>query len=321
MLITKTPLRISLIGGGTDQEAFYSQHPGCVVSMAINLYIYISVNRKFDGKFRISYSKTENVETIAEIEHPIVRKALYAHDIQTGLEITSVSDIPGNGTGLGSSSAFTVGLLKALGKDGINPLVSLAERAYKVERASGNNNGMQDVYASVFGGMNQFVFHHYGVHVNPILPSRTSFEEFESHCLMLWTGITRDANEILRVQEGGFSGGGNIQAGIQLASLARDFYIELMGGADMKRIGEFVSEGWEIKKFFASSITNKAIDVHYAVAMNRGAYGGKLLGAGGGGFLFFVAPPDTHEKIVMETGLKKVEFKIEPRGSEVIYDG
>lgn len=319
MLITKTPLRISLIGGGTDQEAFFSQHPGCVVSMAINRFIYISVNRKFDGKFRISYSKTENVDTIAEIEHDIVRKALYAHDIQTGLEITSVSDIPGNGTGLGSSSAFTVGLVRALGRNELPSII--AERAYKIERACGNHVGKQDQYASSIGGFNKFDFMSDLVKISPIIPGQRWIDDFESHCLMLWTGITRDANEILRSQENGFSGGKNIQYGIILARLAQDFYNELAGGADMKRIGEFIFEGWDIKKFFANSITNKAIDVHCAVAMNRGAYGGKLLGAGGGGFLFFIAPPDTHEKIVMETGLRKVDFKIEPKGSEVIYDG
>lgn len=317
MLITRAPLRISLVGGGTDVQAFYSQHPGCVVSFAINKYIYISVNKKFDGKFRISYSKTENVDTIAEIEHPIVRKALYGHGIETGLEITSVSDIPGNGTGLGSSSAFTVGLVKALGRDSSAPMV--AERAYAVERAAGNPVGKQDQYASAIGGFNQFEFMSHVVKINPIMPGAIWMDEFESHCLMLWTGRTRDANDILRTQEMGFQGGGNIQAGIQLANLARDFYLELMGGADMKRIGEFVSEGWKIKKLFAREITNLLMDNYYTGAMNNGAYGGKLLGAGGGGFLFFIAPPDTHERIENELGLRKVDFYIAPRGSEVIY--
>lgn len=319
MLITRTPLRISLLGGGTDQKSFYEKSPGAVVSLAINKYIYLSVNNKFDGKFRVSYSKTENVERVDQIEHNIVRECLRNFEIRSGLEIISVSDIPGNGTGLGSSSAFTVGLVKALGRE--IATASLAERAYRVERGCGNNPGKQDAYASAFGGFNRFIFHPKGVERNSITPHSQWMDEFESRSLLLWTGMARDSSEILKAQEGAFEDGRNIELGIQLARLANDFYIELLGGADMKRIGEFLSEGWQIKKMLARGISNPSIDNLYELAEIHGAYGAKVCGAGGGGFLFCIAPPEYHAEIVEATGLRQVKFKIENEGSKVIYNG
>jgi len=320
MLITKTPLRISLIGGGTDTKEFYTKHPGAVVSFAINHYIYVMINKKFDGKFRVSYSKTENVDTIDDIQHNLVREALRLNNIRTGLEIVTVSDIPGNGTGLGSSSALTVGLVNAFSQD-VPPAV-LAERAFVVENEKcGNPTGKQDAYASAFGGVNYMQFGKRSVEVSPIHASEAWQKDFESHSLLLWTGLARDGNEILRTQSRNFSSGGNMEIGKQVAQLASYLCIAISDSENMVHIGGLIAEAWKVKKFFANGISNSRIDEWHDTAISCGAYGGKLCGAGGGGFLFLLAPPDSHAKIVEQTGLRRVNFKIEPKGSEVIYDG
>jgi len=248
------------------------------------------------------------------------REALRLHNIKTGLEIVTVSDIPGNGTGLGSSSAMAVGLVNALSRD-VSPTV-LAERAFVVENEKcGHPTGKQDAYASAFGGMNYFTFDRRSVEVTPIHPSDEWMQDFESHSLLLWTGMTRDGNEILKSQSRNFSSGGNIEIGSHMAQLAGYLYDAILNRENMVHIGGLVNEAWRVKKFFANGISNGRIDGWYDTAMQNGAYGGKLCGAGGGGFLFLLAPPSTHAKIAEQTGLCRVNFKIEPRGSEVIYDG
>ena len=319
MLFTRTPLRISLIGGGTDMPSFYEYQTGAVVSFAIDQCIYVSVNKKFGGKYRVSYTRTENVDTIGQIQHDLVRETLKMFDIKIGLEITSVSDIPGSGTGLGSSSAFTVGLIKALARE--TDERTLAERAFIVESEKcGHKIGKQDAYASAYGGMNLFRFSKKMVSVSPIELNYSWINEFEGNCLLLWTGVTRDANEILERQDRSFRSGGNIEIGKQMANLAEDFHIELLNECPMIRIGEFLNEAWKIKKFFANGISSANIEKWIDICNMNGAYGGKLLGAGGGGFILCIAHPDTHKNIIKKTGLKKFDFKIEKRGSEVIYE-
>lgn len=319
MIITRTPLRISLCGGGTDMPSFYKKHGGAVVSLAIDKYVYVSVNRKFDGRLRVSYSKVEDVEAVQQVKHDLVRNALFMHKIEKGIEITSVSDIPGEGTGLGSSSAFTVGLLRALGTD-IEP-AALAERAYMVEAEMCSHPvGKQDQYASAFGGVNYILFGKNNVSVSQMQLSSHWRKEFEKYALLLWTGQTRSANDILREQSTKFDNGYNVENGKHLANLARALFDDIAGAAGMNRIGELVSISWETKKSMVSGISDPLIDMWYNDAMKCGAYGGKLLGAGGGGFLFFLAPPDTHGKIEEATGLRKIPFHIEPEGSTVIYD-
>lgn len=319
MLITRTPLRISLIGGGTDMPSFYKKNAGAVVSFTIDKFIYISVNQKFDGKYRVSYSKTENVNSIDEIQHNLVRESLRLFNIKTGLEIVSVADIPGSGTGLGSSSAFTVGLLKALGKD-IQPSI-LAERAFTVEAEKCYSPiGKQDAYASAHGGLNYMAFQKNSVKVIKINPSKDWIREFEDNSLLLWTGVSRDANDILRAQNKTFLDGGNVEIGKMLAQLANDLYVGLLSGISIPEIGLLMEEAWKIKKFLAHGVSNFQIDVWCEIAMRNGAYGGKILGAGGGGFLYFLAPPDSHKRIVEKTGLRKIPFKMEHEGSKVIYD-
>lgn len=320
MLLTRTPLRISLVGGGTDMPSFFRKHTGAVVSFTINHYVYVSVNKKFDGKLRVSYSKTENVDSVDDLQHELVRESMRLFNLKSGLEITSVSDIPGNGTGLGSSSSFTVGLLKAFGESTVSA-GTLAERAYTVEADKCLKAvGKQDHYAAAFGGLNHFTFGKDKVNWEPISPTLKLINELESHSLLLWTGIARDANEILKKQNRIFSDGGNIEIGRQLSGLASDLNFEMRDGITMPRLGEFLQEGWRLKKFLAQGISNKKVDGWYETGMWKGAYGGKLLGAGGGGFMYFLAPPYLHDLIIKETGLSKVDFKLEHEGAKIIYE-
>jgi len=295
--------------------AFYNKHVGGVVSFSINKYIYICVNPKFDGRIRVSYSKTENVDFADDVENILVREALRFYRIQKGYEITSVADIHGEGTGLGSSSAFTVGLVNALGRGG-HPAM-LAENAFMIEAEKAYSPvGKQDHYISAYGGMNYMRFSPRRVEVQTLFPKK----DMEDNFLLLYTGITRPANEILRKQTENFSRGDTLEIGKKLAELAYDFRCEYIAGMEYQRMGEIVLQGWELKKKLTTVSTDK-IDQWIEIAMNHGAYGGKLLGAGLGGFLFFIAPFETHAQIVAATGLRRVEFKIENMGSEVIYNG
>lgn len=319
MIITRTPLRISLLGGGTDVSSFYENHAGVVVSFAINKYIYVNVNKRFEDTCRISYSVTENVVSVKDISHDLIRTTLERFGIKNGVEIATIADIPGNGTGLGSSSALTVGLIKALSVDISNK--TLAERAYEIESGKcGHPVGKQDMYASAFGGMNLFTFTKNNVDVQPLCLENEYVDYVLSHFLLLWTGITRDAKNILLDQKRNFKNGGTVEIGKQLSRMAFDFGAELLNSTmEIKRIGEYIGESWKLKRFLSDAIATSRIDELYATGIRAGAFGGKLLGAGGGGFLLFVAPPQTHGKIVEKTGLRKINFKLEPSGSEIVY--
>lgn len=288
--------------------------------MTIDRYVYVSVNKRFDGGYRVSYSKTENVRSVSEIEHDIVREALGMTKIQPGLEITSVADIPGNGTGLGSSSAFTVGLLKALLKD--DDPGTLAERAYTVEAQKCNHPvGKQDQHAAAYGGVNYMTFGRNNVCVSRLMISNAWKADFEKHALLLWTGTSRDANTILKEQARVMEyNPGVIELGITLAGQAREFYENFVSGMTIKRMAERIHEGWMTKRAIVPTITTEDIDDAYERALQAGAWGGKLLGAGGGGFLLILAPIYTHSKILEVTGLRNVPIHIEMEGSKVIYD-
>jgi D-glycero-alpha-D-manno-heptose-7-phosphate kinase len=315
MIITRTPLRVSLVGGGTDLPVFYCKHVGAVVSFAISKFVYISVNAKFDGKIRMSYSQTENVENIDDLQHDLARESLRYFRYKDGVEITSVSDIPGEGSGLGSSSAFTVGLANALGYG--TPPGILAERAFDIEANFCHHPiGKQDAFASAYGGMNFITFHGKKVEVKPLYYS----DEMQKHFLLLWTGVTRSAGNILKQQKGNFENGDTMAIGRQMADLAYKFYTEYVTGMSLPRMGGFLQENWELKKQLAT-VSTPQIDKWYELGMKNGAYGGKICGAGGGGFMFFVAPPESHGAIIKATGLRNVDFKIEPEGSKVIYSG
>jgi D-glycero-alpha-D-manno-heptose-7-phosphate kinase len=314
MIITRTPLRISLVGGGTDMPEFYERHGGAVVSMAINKYIYITYNKKFDSRIRLSYSKTENVEKALELQHDIARACLEGI---SGIEVASISDIPGEGSGLGSSSSFTVGLINAM-RDIPSPEM-LAELAYKIEAGCGHNCGKQDHYAAAFGGLKYYTFNKDGsVHVESLLES---YEKsiLEKHLLLFWTGKTRKAGNILSKQAFNIKQNDSSEnAAIELKGMAFSLANRFNGGY-IHDVGEYLAKNWELKKKLSHGITDPWIDSIYERAILEGAEGGKICGAGGGGFMLFYAEPRYHAGIEKAVGLRRVSFAIEDEGSKVIY--
>lgn len=321
MIITRTPLRISLAGGGTDQPGFFKQTDGAVVSFAIDKYIYVLINDKFDGKNRVSYSITENVDLTPLIRHDIIREALLKFNVH-GVEIVTVGDIPGGGTGLGSSSALAVGLVRALCRyTGVNSNVHppvYAEMAYEIERdRCGYPVGKQDHWASAHGGLNLYRFMKDSVTVKPLIEDINILYELENRFVLLWTGRNRPSADILKQQEANFSAG-RLEYGETMRNIALQLSDELAQGY-IANIGAYLHENWMFKRGLAKGITNDWIDQKYDAAMEAGAKGGKICGAGGGGFFLFYGPLGIGPDLEKATGLKRVPFKITQLGSEVIY--
>lgn len=325
MIISRTPLRISLVGGGTDLESFYSRAHGAVVSFAINKYVYVIINDKFDGRLRLSYSQTENVDDVSELKHDLVRSCLEMYKIKTGLEIVSVADIPGGGTGLGSSSSFTVGLIRALEEHYNHRIVGgfpistggYAEVAYEVEKRAGHYAGKQDQYAAAYGGINLIEFTKRSVRVTPI---HANIEKISQNFSLYYTGITRSADAILKEQSKAYNDEEKFRVGIEMARMARKLKEDLEEENPIY-VGHYLHENWMLKKQLHGNISNPKIDQWYEKARNAGAIGGKLCGAGGGGFLLFYAHPENHAAIESALGLRRVDFRIDPEGSKVIYRG
>jgi len=300
MIISQTPLRISFVGGGTDFESFYRQYPGKVLSTAIDKYFYITVNPRFDGKLKISYSETELVNHSSQVKHPLVKAALEETGIETGIDIVSLSDIPAykTGLGLGSSSSFTVGLLNCLYEylgQKLSPSV-LAEKACEIEiERAGSPIGKQDQYAAAFGGLNVINFNTNGeIEVSPVLLNPRTRQNFEKHLLVFFTGKERSANLILSEQKQ------NIEKKIDSLKKMSDMVPVLMaaiGQENFKKVGEILHENWMLKKDLSQGVSNPHIDAMYETALKAGAFGGKILGAGGGGFLLVIAPLERHQKI------------------------
>lgn len=324
MIISRTPLRMSFVGGGSDLPVFYRKFGGAVVSTAINQFVYITVNKKFDEKIRVSYSKTEEARTVDRIKHPLVRESMKLLKIDGGMEITSVADIPGRGSGLGSSSSFTVGLLHALHAyaERYASAEQLAREACEIEiERCGEPIGKQDQYAAAFGGLNFIRFHEDdSVSVEPILCKRETLRTIQDHILVFYTGITRSASDVLKHQQSAVASEKKKQSVMRkMVALAEQMKSELQrnrAGA----FGEIIHEGWLLKKSLTSGISTDAIDDWYAKARKAGAVGGKLLGAGAGGFLMFYAPPEKHDAITQSLGkLRRMDFKFEPQGSRIIF--
>ena len=321
MIISKTPLRISFVGGGTDFEDFYRQYPGRVLSTSIDKYIYLTVNPKFDGQIRVSYSKTENVAHRDEVEHPIVKKALEHMGIENGVEIVSVADIPGKGTGLGSSSSFAVGLLKALHHHQGKQILpdELANLACHIEiNTLGSPIGKQDQYAAAFGGLNVVNFNVDGsVTVDPITLSLKIKEDFQNHILTFYTGIERQAKGVLMEQKQ------NIENKFEFLKKMSDMVLpfkEALVKGNFEEMGNILHQNWLLKKELAPGISNSQIDHMYDKVLKAGAYGGKILGAGGGGFLLVLAPLEKHQYIKAALSLyKNVSFKFSEGGSSIVF--
>ena len=324
MIITRTPLRISFAGGGSDLPAFYEQELGAVVNTAIDKYIYITVNPKFDHKIRASYSITEIVDGVDELQHELIREALFLLGIKQGIEITSISDIPSQGTGLGSSSSYTVGLLNALYAycGHMAGAERLAHEACHIEIDRCQKPiGKQDQYIAAYGGLKYTCFNSDGsVFTDPIICSSNTLERLQDSLLLLYTGLTRSADNILVEQAHGTRTDEAKQASLRrMVGLANQL-CEALSRNDLDAFGEILHSGWEEKQKLAARVSNRQIDNWYQRARTAGAIGGKLLGAGGGGFLLFYADPNKHADICrLLPELRPVSFRFSPQGSKVIY--
>ncbi len=324
MIITRTPLRISFVGGGSDLSAFYEQEQGAVVSTAIDKYIYITVNPKFDHKIRASYSITEIVDTVDELQHELIREALKLLNLEQGIEITSISDIPSQGTGLGSSSSYTVGLLNALYayRGHMAGAERLAHEAccIEIERCA-KSIGKQDQYIAAYGGLQYIRFNPDGsVFTDPIICSRETRRRLHTGLLLLYTGLTRRADDILAEQAHKTRADDAKRASLgRMVDLARQLY-EALSQDKIDAFGEILHANWLEKRRLTSGISNNNIDAWYERARAAGAIGGKLLGAGGGGFLLLYADPDRHADICRALPeLQRIPFHFCPQGSKVIY--
>lgn len=324
MIITRTPFRISFSGGGSDLPSFYEKHTGCVLSTTINKYMHIAIHPYFyENKIVLKYSQTEIVDYIDEIEHRIFKQVLKDFNL-TGIEITSIADIPA-GTGLGSSSAFTVGLLHAI-YSYLGKYVSkdrLAEEACEVEiNKLREPIGKQDQYASAYGGINFITFDRSGkVFVEPIIMKTESYRKLEENLLLFYTGSIRSASKILQEQAENMKNNNKFKNTIKLTELTQELKNALQNN-EISKMGEILHESWNIKKSLASGITNDYINQLYEKAINNGATGGKLLGAGGSGFLLFYCEKENHEKLRNSLReLRELDFKFDYEGSKVIYVG
>lgn len=323
MIITKTPFRVSFAGGGSDMAPFYEKYGGCVLSTSINKYMYISIHPYFDEtKTLLKYSENELVSSPWEIRHTIFRQVLTDLQIH-GVEISSTADVLG-GTGLGSSSTFTVGLLHTLfcyqGKYASKG--KLAELACQVEiEKLGNPIGKQDQYAAAFGGLNFIRFNRDGsITVEPVLTPTDAYKKLERNLLMFYTGQARSANPILAEQKKNIQEDAKARNLKKMCILAEQMRESLLHG-DLTAFGEILHEGWQLKKKLAGGISNPAIDELYDLALQHGASGGKLLGAGGGGFLLFYCPEERQEELKKALPLKPFDFHFERDGTSIVYIG
>ncbi|OQY48804.1 MAG: GHMP kinase [Anaerolineaceae bacterium 4572_78] len=324
MIISRTPLRVSFAGGGSDLPAFYQKEQGAVVSTAIDKYIYITVNKKFNHQVRASYAITEIVDNADLLKHELIRESLQLIGTKQGIEITSISDIPSTGTGLGSSSSYTVGLLNALYayKGKMAGAERLASEACYVEiEQCGKPIGKQDQYIAAYGGLQYIRFNRDGtVFTDPVICEPNTRRRLQEGLLLLYTGLTRSADAILIEQSRETKTKVEKQAVLrEMVGLAHQLYDALCLN-DTDAFGEILHDGWMKKRQLTAKISTPLIDDWYERARQAGAIGGKILGAGGGGFLLLYAHPQRHVDICRALPeLKPVSFKFCPQGSKIIY--
>lgn len=325
MIFSRAPMRVSFCGGGSDLPAFYEKFGGCVISTAIRKYVYIAIHPAFfKDSITLKYSKTEIVDDVNQIEHKIFKAVLKKYQIK-GVEITSMADIP-SGTGLGSSSSFTVALLKlirAYSKQSYSTY-AIASEACDIEiNKVGSPIGKQDQFASAFGGLNFITFHKNGkVTVEPVTIPNNKEQELENNLLLFYTGLTHDANVILKEQTQNISyDQQKINTQIEICNMTKKLKNHLECG-DIDYLGGVLKRTWELKKTLSSAVTNKIIDDIYDKAIKAGASGGKLLGAGGGGFLlFYVKPEHQHDVRIVMASYQEMDFRIDYDGVTIIYGG
>ena len=327
MIISRTPFRLSLVGGGSDFREYYSTHPGAVVSMAIDRHMYVTVNQRFDDSIRVSYTNTETVDHVDDLDHRIIREALKRTGVTKGVEVTTVADVPA-GIGLGSSSSLTVGALNALHayKGVYVTHEKLARMACEIEiEAVKSPIGKQDQYIAAFGGFRHIRFNGNGtVTVEPVICCpRVRKRLFES-LLLFYTGINRDAGTVL----------GEVKKNIRSRPAARETLdktvqlvgelLEMLSRGDLARVGELLDRSWALKKEMGSKVTNDTLERYYRSALRAGAGGGKVSGAGGGGCLLLFVKPRAQASVreaMRRRGLKEIRFAMEPDGSKIIFAG
>lgn len=324
MIISRTPFRISFAGGGSDLPSFYRNEVGAVLSTSINRYMYIAIHPFFEReKIQLKYSKTELVDAIQDIKHPIFREVLRAYDLK-GVDINSIADIPA-GTGLGSSSSFTVGLLNAvrayLGKASSGE--KLARLACEIELEKvGSPIGKQDQYAAACGGLNFITF--YGdetVNVEKIIMDPLKKQELEENLMMVYVGGEHSANEILKSQSAAMDDRAKFDTQKQMVALAYDLRKSLESNS-IDEFGRILHEGWLMKKSLTKGISNGSVDALYQRGIESGALGGKLLGAGGAGFILFYCPKEKQAHFRQNMGeMREMPVRFDDFGSKIIYIG
>ena len=322
MIIVQTPLRISFFGGGTDFPSFFMEEGGCVLTSAIDKYIFVSVKERFDEKLRVGYTQTEMVDCIDDIQHELIRESLRMTGIRSSLEVTTMGDIPSEGSGLGSSSTVTVGALHAM-YTYLGEMVSaetLAREACRIEMdVLKKPIGIQDQFIAAYGNLRYFEFLPDGqVKTEKVKLDPESRRAFNDRFLLFFTGVSRRADTILKEQKE------NIKERIAILREIKQMVHEarrVLDGGDFDTFGRLLHESWKLKKSLAGSITNGAIDDLYELARRNGAIGGKITGAGGGGFLLLYVPYEKQLSVRNALcGLRELPFRLESDGSKVIFN-
>ena len=327
MILTRTPFRIPLGGGGTDLPSFYTQHGGFLFSAAIDKYMYVAINRPVvDTLVRIKYSRTEIVENVSQVQHELARAALEYYGIKDSIEISSMADVP-SGTGMGSSGSYLVGLLKglqALTRKGMS-VQELAEEACHIEiDLLQKPVGKQDQYLATFGGFTIMDIDKNGtVKVSNAAVARETVEELQSKLLIFYTGISRDAMVILGEQsaEARKEQSDVTKSLLQIKEIGLEIKNSIEQG-NLDNFGRLMDEHWRVKKTMSTKMSDPKIDMLYTLAKDRGALGGKIMGAGGGGFLVFYCPGDKKgiRDGMKANGLREMPFRFEPEGAKTMVD-
>ena len=317
MIITKTPLRISFFGGGTDIPTFYENYGGAVLGTTIEKYVYVLANERFESNVRVSYSKTEIVKNSRKIQNDLIRESLLYFKKYNKIEIVTVADVPGTGTGLGSSSSTLVGLINTISQLSNVSLKKkdLAEIACNIEiKKLSNPMGKQDQYFAAYGGLLYLQFKNNGeIIVKKIKISKNTLKDLEKNIICFYTGFSRTASGILYEQEKNILKNKSVLLEIKNQAEEGKKYLEK---GDLTKFGQMLNEGWELKKKLSDKITNSKIENYYKKAIKAGALGGKINGAGGGGFLTFYCEPKNQQKVRNSLkNLKELNFKIDWVGS------
>ena len=322
MIVVQTPLRISFFGGGTDFPSFFMEEGGCVLSSAIDKYIFVTVKKRFDHKLRIGYTQTEMVDDVSQIHHEMIREALLLTGVSQGIEVTTMGDIPSEGSGLGSSSTVTVGAVHALHTylGNIVTVEQLAREACDIEIGRlGKPIGIQDQYIAAYGNLRFFEFCPDGqVKVEKVILDADLRRELNDRFLLFFTGISRKADSVLTEQKSNIKDRMNVLR--EIRDMAYQAKSDLQAG-QFDAFGSLLHRSWELKKRMAGQISNGRIDEMYDAARRAGAIGGKITGAGGGGFILLCAPHEKHQAIRQAlSGLQELPFQLEPDGTKVIFN-